>query len=54
MEDYKDMTPDEIDEIEEQDDLIRLLFAHMADDTPPAVRRAIKDRVTYFFGDVIR
>lgn len=42
-------TAEEISEIEELDDLILVLYAYM-ENVDPAVRNAIRERVTYFFG----
>lgn len=47
------MTADEIYDIEERDDLIRIMAHYMGHEIDPGIRRAIKERVLYFFGITI-
>lgn len=41
---------EQIRDLEEQDDLIRVMAAYMGEQTPADVRNEIRDRAIYFFG----
>lgn len=40
----------QIRDIEEQDDLIRVMAAYIGDQIPADIRNEIRDRAIYFFG----